>query len=152
MQAPLKRFLVTGVLAAMMAVAACGGGGGQSAAQATSQITGTWESFFSGRGGPTLVQGMNPQLQAAYAKTLAGVKGTSAIVESVQLLKPAACTTAGVTHPCATVTYNVAIQGAVALKNSKGYAVRVHGQWLVAKVTLCGLLALEGGGRPPAGC
>ncbi len=116
-------------------------------------VTTVYESFFGSTGNAAQIQGMNPQLQTAYTKSRSGAlgKGSSATVKSVVLQTTAACQTAAVPSPCAEVTYNILVNGTVALPNATGYATVVGGKWLVAKATFCALESLENG-SPPAGC
>lgn len=137
--------------AVVAALASCSSGGGQSSAQATAQITTVWQGFFSGHGSPDQVQGMNAQLRQAYSKSKLPA-GLSAHVKSVQLLSSSDCGTNGVPAPCAEVTYDLVAGSTPLLSNSKGYATRVGGNWLVSKTTFCGLEALGNGNTPPAGC
>jgi hypothetical protein len=128
------------------------GGGSSSSVPPTAAITSVYESFFGSTGSAAEVQGMTPQLQAAYVKSRSGSlgKGTSATVSKVVVQSSAACKSAGVPAPCAEVTYTIAVNGTPALPNATGYATKQGGKWLVAKATFCALEALEG--SPPAGC
>jgi len=119
----------------------------------TAAITVTWESFFGPSGNAYEIQGMNAVLQPAYTKSRSGSlgKGSSATVSSVKMQTAASCASNQVPSPCAEVTYNILINGTVALPNATGYATEVGGKWLVAKATFCALESLEDG-SPPAGC
>ena len=156
MKALRVRHLVVGLIAVAATATACGGGGSssESPAQATSQVTSTWESFFSASGKASQIQGLNPQLQAAYTKAVGTLfpKGLSSKVHSVTLLSNSDCQSNGIPTPCAKVTYDLDAKGSTLLPNAEGYATRTGGTWYVSKNTFCALLALSSGGTPPAGC
>ena len=87
-------------------------------------------------------------LHSALAKLAGGAK-----VHTVTLEQGAACGAELVTSPCAKVTYAIlSPKGKVLLPGSVGLAVYSGGHWLVAKSTICTLLALENGNKTPAGC
>lgn len=124
-----------------------------SVAAATQQITTVWEAFFGPNGTANQIQGMNPTLQTSFNKAKGTLgKGSAAKVKKVVLDADAACSTAGVPAPCATVTYDIYVNGTLALPNASGYATEQGGSWLVAKSTFCALASLSGGSGPPAGC
>lgn len=154
MQTRRVRHLVVVLVGVAAAAAGCGGSSGQSPAQATSQITSTWETFFSHNGTATQIQGMNPQLHAVYTKAVSTLfpKGLSSKVHSVTLLSNSECQSNGIPTPCAKVTYDLDASGSTLLPNAEGYATRTGGTWYVSKNTFCALLALSSGGTPPAGC
>jgi hypothetical protein len=154
MQALRVRHLVVALIGVAGVAAGCGGSSSQSPAQATSQITTTWESFFSSSGKASQIQGLNPQLQQAYTKAVATLfpKGLSSKVHSVTLLSNSECQSNGIPTPCAKVTYDLDAKGSTLLPNAEGYATRTGGTWYVSKNTFCALLALSNGGTPPAGC
>lgn len=52
----------------------------------------------------------------------------------------------------ATVGYTILISGAPVLPGQKGTAVLQGGTWKVATASFCGLLMLQSGGKPVAGC
>ena len=99
--------------------------------------------------GSTLAGTMAKELGSALAK-----QATGATVSAVTTEPASSCSDSGLPSPCASVRYSILGKGGKALlSNSKGYAVYVGGRWLVAKETICGLLALAaGGGGEPAGC
>jgi hypothetical protein len=66
-------------------------------------------------------------------------KGLTVVVKDVQVVNP----------NLATVTYDIVINGNVALANSKGNAVKVNGDWKVSEQHFCVLLNL-GNIHPPA--
>ena len=97
--------------------------------------------------GSTLEAAMTSTLKSPLAKRAAG-----ATVSKVTIERGTACTDHGVPSPCAQVIYDVfGPQHSQLLQNSGGLAVYQHGRWLVAKVTICGLLGLADGKEPP-GC
>jgi hypothetical protein len=155
MQALRVRHLVVVLVGVAVAAAGCGSSSSsQSPAQATSQITATWESFFSSSGTANQIQGMNPQLHTVYARAVSTLfpKGLSSKVHSVTLLSSSECQSNGIPAPCAKVTYDLDAKGSTLLPNANGYATRAGGTWYVSKNTFCALLALSSGGTPPAGC
>jgi hypothetical protein len=122
-------------------------------AAATQQITTVWESFFGPNGTANQIQGMNPTLETSFNKEKSGLgKGSSAKVKKVAFDTDTTCSGAGVPAPCATVTYDIYVNGTVALPNASGYATEQGWSWLVAKSTFCALASLSGGSAPPAGC
>lgn len=71
-------------------------------------------------------------------------------VVSVTQLDDAGCQAAGETPPCATVIYDLVVNGdATALPGQTGHVVFQDGAWKVAKSTFCGLAQLGG---LPEGC
>ena len=71
----------------------------------------------------------------------------------VTIERGTACKNEFIPSPCAKVTYSIlSPDGKVLLPNSGGLAIYEHGQWLVAKVTICTLLELENAGTVPPGC
>lgn len=99
--------------------------------------------------GSTLAGTMARELSSSLAK-----QATGATVSGVSIETASSCSDSGLPSPCASVRYSIlGKNGKALLSNSKGYAVYVAGRWLVAKETICGLLALaSGGGTEPAGC
>ena len=122
---------------------------------AKAAITSQWEGFFdgstsmdsrlakleSGQQLTSVLQGFSSQAATSTAK-----------VTAITLLGDPDCTDNGVSAPCAKVTYDILVKGAVALPNSIGYAVDVNGTWLVSKSTFCTLAALGNGNKTPTGC
>jgi hypothetical protein len=98
--------------------------------------------------GSTLKAAFTAAVHSALAKEAAG-----ATVEAVKIDQGAACTNEALPSPCAAVTYDIlGPSGTPVLTGSKGGAVYLGGQWLVAKATICSLLTLEKGGVEPPGC
>lgn len=87
--------------------------------------------------GSKLRAALTQGLSSPLASQAAGAK-----VTSTKLLSASACRAAAVSSPCARVDYDILDpQGAPLMSGSAGYAVKVKGEWLVAKPTVCGLLA-----------
>ena len=150
---PVRVFIAC-VAVLAVSVSACSSSSsskGESSAQASAEITTTWQSFFSAAGTPDQVQGITAQLSLLYQKAKPP-KGLSARVDSVEQESSASCQSNQVPAPCALVTYDLVANGTALLSNSKGYATRVGGKWLVAKTTFCALLALGNKNVPPPGC
>lgn len=97
--------------------------------------------------GSTLEAAMTSTLKSTLAKEAAG-----ATVSKVTIERGTACKDHDVPSPCAAVTYDIfSPQHSALLPASGGLAVYQHARWLVAKVTICGLLGLADGKEPP-GC
>ena len=117
-------------------------------AKATAEITANWEEFFA----PTtpeataqsLLQNADKlqQALAIAAKAKASGNKTRAKVKGVTFTSPTE----------ATVTYDLLVNGAVALAGSTGKAVLEGGTWKVSQVTFCTLVALSANGQPVPGC
>jgi hypothetical protein len=52
----------------------------------------------------------------------------------------------------AAVVYTILVSGTPMLAAQKGTAVLENGTWKVSLTSFCGLLALQNGGKPVAGC
>jgi hypothetical protein len=162
------------MVAAGMGLAACSSGSNTAAtttttkapdpATATAQISQDYQTLFNFAAKSTadklaVVQG-GSSLQTALAQALSSplASGSAgAKVDAAQILPNAQCTAAKVTAPCAKVTYDIlGANGQATLAGQTGYAVYTNGQWLVAKPTICGLLALfynvSGKTGSPPGC
>jgi len=98
--------------------------------------------------GSTLEAAFTAAIHSALAKEAAG-----ASVSSVKIEQGAGCSNAALPSPCAKVVYDIlGPNKKPVLTGSSGAAVYQTSKWLVAKSTICGLLALENGGTPPSGC
>ena len=98
--------------------------------------------------GSALRAAFTAELKTALAKSAAG-----ATVSKVKIEQGASCKNQFLPSPCANVTYSIfGPTHAVLLPDSGGLAVYQGGHWLVAKVTICTLLELAGGGAVPPGC
>lgn len=100
------------------------------------------------------------QIQSSLEQALASPLSSStngAKVDSTTILTASQCSTQHLPSPCARVVYDLlGASGSPVLANQTGYAVYDNGKWLVAKVTICGLLQLfysaeQKSGSPP-GC
>ncbi|MCZ4551280.1 hypothetical protein [Gordonia rubripertincta] len=113
----------------------------------TEAVTTAYETFFDGTApieerskyvensavfGPVL-QGMTANPQAA---------GTSAVVKEVTLESP----------DKALVTWDLKVGDSPGLPDQSGEAVLVDGTWVVAGVTFCTILAVQGSGAAVPGC
>ncbi len=98
--------------------------------------------------GALLKAAFTAALKSPLAKSAGGAK-----VAKVTIERGTACKNEFIPSPCAKVTYSIlSPDGKVLLPNSGGLAIYEHGQWLVAKVTICTLLELENAGTVPPGC
>jgi hypothetical protein len=165
------RFSVVGV-AAVLALTGCGSSSSKSAATsapttvapttttqdpaaAKAAITAAWEGFFNGAT-PTATKLADLQdgaaLAPAYQSFAALAAKSTANVKSITLLGDPDCSGAGLSAPCANVTYDLLSSGTVALPGATGFAVYISGQWVVSKVTFCTLAALGNANKAPAQC
>jgi hypothetical protein len=117
-----------------------------SAATAKAEITANWEKFF--QRGTTVDQRVallqnGAALRQAVAQNAANPlqQQASAKVTNVTLTSP---TTAA-------VTYDVYLNGKVALPNAQGMAVLEGGTWKVTQASFCSLISLSSPGPVP-GC
>jgi len=95
-------------------------------------------------------------LTNAFSSSLSS-SATGASVDDISFPDSSGCTQAGLTSPCAQVTYDIlGGNGSALLPNNQGYAVSVDGTWLIATNTVCTLLGLfytaEGNTGSPPGC
>jgi hypothetical protein len=87
----------------------------------------------------------DPQIRA----TLEGIAANPAFstveatVKGVEPLDDQGCEGAGVEPPCAQVTFDILLNGAVALPDYRGYVVRRDDKWQLSQVSLCGLVSLD---------
>ena len=116
-------------------------------AAAIAEIKKNWVTFFNGKtpaaNRVALVQ--NGQQFASTLKTMASSAQSEAASVSVQKVTLTSATQA-------TVNYTILISGAPVLAGQKGTAVLQDGTWKVAVASFCGLLELQSGGKPVAGC
>jgi len=135
----MKRLVLVGACAVLLA--ACGGGGGNADA---AQVKQAWASFFSTKGSVAqhvaLLQN-GPKFKSVIQGFLSNplAKGATAKVASVTLQR----------QNKAKVVYSVSIAG-VSLGDQTGYAYKEGGKWKVGSASLCKLIAL--GGSPPSVC
>jgi len=135
----MKRLALVGAL--VLALAACGGGGAGSGDQA--KITNVFTSFFSSKepvsSKPALVENgakFKSAIEGLASNPLAS--NTSAKVTTVTLNGSSK----------ATVVFSIYLGSTAILKNTKGYALKENGKWVIADSSLCQLLTLEGGSTP----
>jgi hypothetical protein len=67
----------------------------------------------------------------------------TATVKGVEPLDEAGCEGAGVSAPCAQTTFDIGLNGAVALPDYRAYVVQQEGSWRLSQVSLCDLVALD---------
>lgn len=123
-------------------------------ATAKAQITANFTKFFNGA--DTDVNGKLALLEDGdkYRDTFiqssqgAAAKASSTRVTAIEFLTAADCSQSGIPSPCAKVTNDLLVNGQPALSGQKSYAVYVNGQWKVAAITYCGLIALGGSKCP----
>ena len=129
-------------LGAAGTVTACAGassntGGNAHSTSAKSEIERNWVSFFSGS---TSAQKKLDVLQdASEFRTIVDGQASSPLAKGASA-KVASVTVHGST---ATVRYTVYLDGAPALKNETGEAVKSGGTWKVTVASFCTLLDLE---------
>jgi hypothetical protein len=171
---PKRRPLVAaGALLAAVAIsaAACSSGGNSATTTPTfnpatvqSDISTSFTTLFNladkNVDTKTAVIQDGTKIKGALAEALTNPISNSsagAKIDSVTLLSTTDCGKQRLPSPCAKVVYDIlGTNGAAILPNSQGYAVYVNGHWLVAKVSICGLLALFyqtiGKSGSPPGC
>jgi hypothetical protein len=113
---------------------------------ATAQITANWEKFFT----------PGTSIDERVALLQSGAALRAAIEQSatnpLQQQASAKVTQVTFTSPTqATVTYDVSLNGTVALPNAQGTAVLEGGTWKVSQDSFCSLLSLAATGPIP-GC
>jgi hypothetical protein len=121
----------------------------QSAAEATAEITATWEKYFNehttvDEAVQLLQNGEKHRAFRQMSVDKGQTKGTGAKVEKVEFEDA----------NTAVVTFALLINGAVipSFAHATGRAVRVGGKWLVSEEYNCSLEALGNNGNPPADC
>jgi hypothetical protein len=73
-----------------------------------------------------------------------GFSTAEAQVKEVEVLDEEGCEGASVESPCAQVTFDILLNGQVALPDYKGYAVEREDTWLISKTSFCDLVGLAG--------
>ena len=115
-------------------------------AAARAQITANWEKFFTP--GTPIDQRMALLQNGAALRAAIEQSATNPLQQQAS----AKVTQVTFTSPTeATVTYDVYLNGAVALPNSQGMAVLEGGAWKVAQQSFCSLISLGVSGPIP-GC
>jgi hypothetical protein len=157
----ISKFLIIGLTASLL-LAACSSSSSvslPSIAKSTEEITNSYVTLFNGNN-PNLQEKVNSiQNGAPLEKTLAHflgspiAKGTHAKVIMVHVLSAVNCKTNLEPYPCAIIDYELlTATNSILLPAATGFAVWWHNRWVVAKTTICSLLALENGGHAPSGC
>ena len=118
----------------------------EDATTATKEITAIWERFFDAHTPLAARQSLledGDKYAAALQSLSQGplMRQASAIVKTVVIDSPTS----------ATVTYDVLLNGAIALPNATGQAVRRASSWQVSAASFCALVALNSP-TPVAGC
>ncbi len=136
-----------------------GGGGGeeptpttQDPAEVEQAVTEVIEQGINGQNLANLEENLDkvensddPRVRA----TLEGIAANptfstvTATVKGVEPLDEAGCEGAGVSTPCAQTTFDIALNGAVALPDYRAYVVQQEGDWRLSQVSLCDLVALD---------
>jgi hypothetical protein len=135
------------------------GGGGettttQDPAEVEEQVTEVIESGINGANLPRALEPENlnkvqnsddPRIRATLESiqtnpTFATVETQ---VKGVEPLDDTGCEGAGVEPPCASVTFDILLNGAVALPDYRGYVVQEDGDWKLSEASLCGLVSLD---------
>jgi hypothetical protein len=115
-------------------------------AAATAQVTANWEKFFTP--GTSIDERVALLENGAALRTAIEQSATNPLQQQVS----AKVTQVTFTSPTeATVTYDVSLNGTVALPAAQGMAVMEGGTWKVAQASFCSLLSLAATGPIP-GC
>jgi hypothetical protein len=158
----MKRVLASAAL--LVVLAGCGGGGGKNDAAATTttkpvastppttvfdaerartEVTAMWTAFFS-EGTPVadvvahLENGENYPDAITQQRASGSSKGVTTVVKNVNFQNP----------QLADVTFDIVLNGAVVVPNTKGQAKWIDGKWKVNERLFCTLLNL-GNQHPP---
>jgi hypothetical protein len=133
-----------------------GGGGGQTTTtadpeEATREITTVIEEGINGANLADVEAGVakveegdsvRPTIQQVAANP--GFRTAEAQVKEVRVLDEEGCDGASVEPPCAQVTFDILLNGQVALPDYRGYAVEREDNWVVSKTSFCDLVSLAG--------
>jgi hypothetical protein len=115
-------------------------------AAATAQITANWEKFFTP--GTSIDERVSLLQNGAALRAAIDQSATNPLQQQAS----AKVTQVTFTSPTeATVTYDVSLNGTVALPGAQGTAVLEGGTWKVGQASFCSLLSLAGTGPIP-GC
>jgi len=130
---------------------------------ASAEITQAFETLFDPNSSiadkVAVIQGgasIETALNDAFSSSIASSEG-GATVDSITFPDDSGCAQAGLSSPCAAVTYDIlGTGGTPILPGNRGFAVQVDGSWLIATNTVCNLLGLfysaEGKTGTPPGC
>jgi hypothetical protein len=150
-------------LACAVALASCSSGSAATSttldrSRAITSITDTVKEVFDGATGTPATKIVLVQQGSTIAGALAAyfsspaTRASTARVSQVAILDPSQCASEELSWPCARVTNDILLSGKPSLSGEKTYVVEVNGRWKVAKVTMCGLIALRESGQTPPGC
>lgn len=160
----MKRLAALMIAGVAMVAGACSSSSTPTVAQSRAPITQSYDKLFDFadkslpnkeavvEDGPSLKTALDQGLTSPLASGVAG-----ASVSAVNILTDAQCATHKVPTPCASVAYSLlSSSGQPVLSGQTGYATFATGKWLVAKVTICGLLdslySVTGKQGTPPGC
>jgi hypothetical protein len=141
-----------------------GGGGGEEGGETTTTQDpaeveqAVTEVVEAGINGPNLPQALEPEnLNRVQNSDDPRIRATlesiaenptfatvEAQVKEVEPLDDAGCEGAGVDPPCAQVTFDILLNGQVALPDYRGYAVEREDTWVISKTSFCDLVGLAG--------
>lgn len=160
----MKRLAALLIAGVAVVAGACSSSSTPNAAHSKTDITQAYDKLFNFadkslpdkeavvEGGASLKTALDQGLTSPLASGVAG-----ASVSSVTILSDSQCATHKVPTPCASVAYSLlSSSGQAVLSGQVGYATYSTGKWLVAKVTICGLLdslySVTGQKGTPPGC
>lgn len=160
----MKRLAALMIAGVAVVAGACSSTSTPNAAQSKTEITNAYDTLFNFadkslsnkeavvEDGASLKTALDQGLTSPLASGVAG-----ASVSAVTILSDSQCATHKVPTPCASVAYALlSSSGQAVLAGQTGYATYATGKWLVAKVTICGLLdslySVTGKTGTPPGC
>ena len=141
---------------------ASGGGGGETTttldqADVEQEVTEVIEGGINGQNLAHLEENLDKVENSDDPKVRATLEGiatnpsfgtVTAKLKGVEVLDEAGCDASGVSAPCAQATFDISLNGAVALPDYKGYVVRHDDKWQLSQLSLCDLVALAGPAIP----
>lgn len=134
------------------------GGGGEETtttldpAEVEEQVTEVIEGGINGQNLANIEENLDKVENSDDPKVRATLEGiaanptfssVTATVKGVEPLDDAGCEGAGVEPPCAQATFDILLNGAVALPDYRGYVVQQEDQWRLSQTSLCDLVALD---------
>ncbi len=134
------------------------GGGGEETtttldpAEVEQQVTEVIEGGINGQNLANIEENLDKVENSDDPKVRATLEGVAsnptfstvtATVKGVEVLDDAGCEGAGVEPPCAQATFDILLNGAVALPDYRGYTVQQDGTWRLSQTSLCDLVALD---------
>jgi hypothetical protein len=135
-----------------------GGGGGEETtttldqAQVEQEVTEVIEQGINGQNLANIEENLDKVENSDDPKVRATLEGiaanptfstVTATVKGVEPLDDAGCEGAAVEPPCAQATFDILLNGAVALPDYRGYVVQQEDQWRLSQTSLCDLVALD---------